>query len=295
MNFSLNSLSFAQRLLFITAVPVVGLTAFTLVILFDHIAETRELNSEIESVAELSELSAQLANTIHEWQKERGRSAGFIGSGGTKFSSEIRSQHESTDNLMADLEEIVHSHDFSKYGGEFQSRIDRGKTLMSDIEEWRSQILKLEVPASKAVGYYTSMINNYLDLIESIPQLTDHSEISLLVVSYAKFLRAKENMGIERAVLSNAFGADAFKGDFFIRYCTVIANQKSYLYAFKAFAKPEHIAFYQETVRGPQVDKVAAWEKLAFDKAEAGGFGVDPSAWFAEITGKIDLMKEVED
>ncbi len=295
MNSIFSSLSFSKKLLMITLVPLGGLVGFLTLTVLDHLSETRQIEREVQSVAELSQLSAHLANNIHEWQKERGRSAGYIGSGGKNFVTEIQQQYRSTDSLTNRLEQVVDQYDFSKYGGSFQARVERGRDLIEQTEKWRRKVIALETSAAEAVAYYTSLINNYLDLIESVSHLTEQSEITLLIIAYVDFLRAKENMGIERAVLSNAFGSGAFKDDFFVRYCTVIANQKTYLSAFRALGRPEHVAFYERTVRGNAVDQVAAWRRVAFEKALEGGFGVDPDDWFDRITQKIDLMKQVED
>jgi len=276
-------------------IPLSGLTIFSIVTIVDHIQESKQTQREIDSVTELTELGTVIAGAIHEWQKERGRSAGYLGSGGKKFSTEIRAQHRSTDKAMETLRTALNSHDFKLQPQEFHSALNQSISLMQKISGLRNKVLALEIAGGDAVGQYTKMITSFLGVIDTSAKLTEEADISLLLVSYSNFLRAKENMGIERAVLSNAFGADAFKADFFKRYCTVLANQASYLSSFQAFARPEHIQFYKDTVRGPSVDKVAEWETLAFSKAQTGGFGVSPGAWFTEITAKIDLMKKVED
>jgi len=43
------------------------------------------------------------------------------------------------------------------------------------------------------------------------------------------------------------------------------------------------------------VDETAKMRKTAFEKADKGGFKVDASHWFNMQTGKINLLKEVED
>ncbi len=276
-------------------IPLLGLTLFSVVTIFDHLESTKTTAREIESVSELTELGTVIADSIHEWQKERGRSAGFLGSNGTKFAREIRAQHKSTDEAVKVLQNALSSNDFSNQPAEFHSALQSGINSMVQVSALRLKVLNQEVSGGAAVGQYTELITSFLNVIDTSAKLTNESEISLLLVSYSNFLRAKENMGIERAVLSNAFGADQFKDDFFKRYCTVLANQKSYLSSFKAFARPEHIHFYTDTVKGPAVQQVAIWEALAFQKSDTGGFDVSPEDWFTAITAKIDLMKEVED
>ncbi|MBK1875241.1 methyl-accepting chemotaxis protein [Pelagicoccus mobilis] len=295
MNALLNRLSFSKRIIILMMIPLCGLSIFSIVTILDHIQATKQTQREIDSVTELTELGTVIAEAIHEWQKERGRSAGYLGSAGKKFSSEIRSQHRSSDQTMATLRQAIQANDYSLQPPEFHAALDKSVSLMEKVPGLRNEVLALKIKGGDAVGQYTKMITSFLSVIDTSAKLTQESDISLLLVSYSNFLRAKENMGIERAVLSNAFGADAFKADFYKRYCTVLANQAAYLSSFQAFALPEHIQFYKRTVRGPSVDKVSEWEALAFAKADTGGFGVRPEDWFTEITAKIDLMKTVED
>ncbi len=276
-------------------IPLCGLGIFSSVTIYDHVKSTRETKLEIDSVTELSHLGTIIASSIHEWQKERGRSAGYLGSNGNKFANEIRAQYGATDEAVQSLEAALRANDFKHQPAEFHAALHDGLAKMEKLQTLRENVLSLRVPGREAVGTYTSLITSFLKVIDTSAKLTKNSEISLLLVSYSNFLQAKENMGIERAVLSNAFGADKFNSDFYKSFCTVLANQSSYLSSFQAFATQEHIDFYTNTVRGNSVDQVAAYEKLAFEKSDTGGFGVQPEDWFARITDKIDLMKQVED
>lgn len=295
MSILLSRLSLSQRITFIIIVPILGLCVFGFVTVSDHIEKTQDIEREIASVTELTELGTIIAGAIHEWQKERGRSAGYLGSKGQKFSNEIIDQYRASDSAMEDLSKELARRDFAHQPSEFHSALSESLNLMRNIPAWRRDVLDQKVSGGEAVGRYTSLITSFLEVIDTSAKLTEKSQISLLLVSYSNFLRAKENMGIERAVLSNAFGADAFKADFYRRYCTVLANQTAYLASFKAFAVPEHWEFYIKTLKGDAVDKVDAFEKLAFEKADTGDFGVNPGDWFTQITKKIDLMKIVED
>lgn len=291
----LNRLSFSRRILILVAVPLSALSLFSIISIFDHVTETRKTSREIASVHELTELGTVIAGAIHEWQKERGRSAGFLGAAGQKFQQEIRQQHALTDEAMRRLEKAIAANNFALQPPEFHSALRKSVETMGNIKSWREDVLKLQVQGGQAVSRYTGLITNFLSVIDTSASLTENAKISLLLVSYSNFLKAKENMGVERAVLSNTFSADRFKSDFFQRYCTVLAKQTSYLNSFEAYARPEHIQAYRDIVQGASVEQVAAWEKLAFEKAETGGFGVKPEDWFSKITDKINLMKEVED
>ena len=52
---------------------------------------------ESEKVAQIVELSTYIGNFVHETQKERAMSAGFLGSGGSAFSLEMTQQRKKAD------------------------------------------------------------------------------------------------------------------------------------------------------------------------------------------------------
>ncbi len=81
-----------QKLSAIILVPLVILIIFTIVVSNTKI---HEFKMEAE-IVELIELSTKLSSFVHEAQKERGATAVFIGSQGTKFQSELSSQRIST-------------------------------------------------------------------------------------------------------------------------------------------------------------------------------------------------------
>jgi len=50
---------------------------------------------------EIVELSVKLSNVLHELQKERGASAGFLSSKGSKFSDTLLNQKKLTDEKLS--------------------------------------------------------------------------------------------------------------------------------------------------------------------------------------------------
>ncbi len=291
----IESLTLTKRILIIKFTPLIGLVVVASIAITQQTREARQAARQTASLQQVTELGTLAAATIHQLQKERGRTAGYLGSGGKKFGPELEKQRSESDLVITTLSETAATQSYTAQGQSFQSKLARGLDLLQNLPVIRKRASAMEIDTPAALGSYTETINTFLDLIDISATRAEQSEIALLFVSYGNFLRAKENMGLERAVLSNAFGADAFKGDILHRFDSVLAKQLAYLGNFKSYATPEHWQAYQTTVRGPAVDRVEAYRKIAYSKAATGGFGVEPGEWFAQITKKIDLMKKVED
>ncbi|MBF0185049.1 MAG: bacteriohemerythrin, partial [Magnetococcales bacterium] len=113
--------------------------------------------------------------------------------------------------------------------------------------------------------------------------------------AYAQFLLAKEQIGLERATLNGVFTADRFAPGVLVQYAQRVGEQLAYQRVFLSLASAEHKTLLEQKSRDPVFAEVERLRRLALEKGEQGGFGVDPSHWFQTVSRKIDLYKEVED
>lgn len=84
-------------------------------LIFNMVQMSYESLSEKKRLAQtmtLIELSEKLSLFIHETQKERGMSAGFLGSSGKKFGDTLVSQRSLTDKTLKELFTFVEAMDF---------------------------------------------------------------------------------------------------------------------------------------------------------------------------------------
>ena len=65
-------------------------------------------------IAPLTELSVVYSELVHELQKERGMTAGFIGSKDTKFANKLKNQRQNTDQKLSKKEGFWADNDFNR-------------------------------------------------------------------------------------------------------------------------------------------------------------------------------------
>ena len=90
---NLTDMSFKQKIIALLILPILGFLWLSV----SAISKGVETTSEMSSLNQLTRLSVVYSELVHELQKERGMTAGFIGSQGTKFVSELSSQRVSAD------------------------------------------------------------------------------------------------------------------------------------------------------------------------------------------------------
>lgn len=289
MNFLLN-LKMRSKLALLLILPLAGLFYFSL----SGTWEKSRVAGEMGRVQTLANLSIKISETVHELQKERGTAALYMGSNGARYAAELKAQWTVTDTKVTALKEFLKGFDQEQYGREFKSALDATLKLLDNL------ILKRDggLNADKMIAGYSEVIHELLDVIMRTSTLSKHAEVSTRILAYINLLETKERAGIERAVLSNVFARNQFghgKYNSLSSLITLMAEKDVYKDIFFFFAPTEHDEFYNKKMTGQFVDEPAKMRKIALDKAEKGKFGVDPGYWWKMQTGKIDLLKEVED
>ncbi len=280
-----NKLNLIMSMVVIFALIIIGITINKALKDKVYITQAKELNI----------LSQKLSLLIHETQKERGASAGFIGSGGKKFTDILPKQRVLTTNRNNELKSYISSLNLDTFSDELKAEISSFTNDMSKIDQIRSRIDSLNISVKDEVSYYTKMNAKILNIVALTAKLAYTPELIKALDSYTNFLKSKERAGIERAVLSGTFAADKFGSGMFAKWITLVAEQNSYLDSSLSMANNDVKTFYKNKMNSPVVNEVNKMRDIAKAKAATGGFGVDSVKWFKTITKKINLLKQVDD
>jgi methyl-accepting chemotaxis protein len=286
----MNLSSIRVRLLLLFSALALGMAWYLFANVSGEIGKLRE-GARIAAVSEVAVASSAL---VHELQKERGFSAGFIGSQGTKFRDELEKQRKDTDARRKSLSEL-----FAARAGDLPpaiaERMRKASEEVGRIDERRSRISALGLTGPESFGFFTGAIDNYLAAVgEVVPTLSDAGMMRGFS-SYVMFLGAKEQAGRERATVNAALAADKpLDAALMRRLIGILTSQDNYLASFRASATPEQKAALDSLLAAKASQDTAAMRKQVLDKAAEGGFGIAPPLWFSTITTKIEAMKGFE-
>jgi methyl-accepting chemotaxis protein len=285
-------LKIKYRIFFLSIVTIAGMLVFSGFLL----TEKQQVSSEMESLSGLAELGPVVSALVHELQKERGASAGFIASKGQKFTKKLPAQRTLTDEKKAALASAFQAFNAAAYGSRLVGKIEAAQKAVAQLDGKRSQVSDLSMTVPQMAGYYTPTIVKFLTIVEEMAVLSTNAEVSNAIAAYTSFLQGKERAGIERAMGAGGFGAGEFKPPIYRKFLQLVAMQQTFLGVFDIYATPGQRAFYKETVRGKAVDEVARMRKIAIESVVTGSTeGIEGAYWFDTITQKIDLLKTVED
>ncbi|MCP4581525.1 MAG: methyl-accepting chemotaxis protein [candidate division Zixibacteria bacterium] len=287
----LRNMKIRSKLAVMLFFPVIGILYFSIT----GIHEKYELSKSMSSLRALSEVAVSLSAVIHETQKERGMSAGYISSKGAKFASELPAQRTKNDSRISELKMLLSSSDIKQHGSEFKSDLSRSLQFIEMVDRKRKEVDALSISTAEEIKFYSGMINSMLSIIAGMSALSVDVEMSSLMSAYYNFLEEKERAGIERAVLSASFAAKKFEEGMYRKFISLVSGQDIYEKVFLSFATQEQQTFYNEKMQNKYVRDVNKMRDVAYQKADVGNFDVDANEWFATITGKINILKEIED
>ncbi|MBU2537332.1 MAG: nitrate- and nitrite sensing domain-containing protein [Proteobacteria bacterium] len=267
---------------------------FLIAILISNSAERYTTLRQAASIKELAAIAGLSTEIAHEAQKERGMTAGFLGSKGQKFADRLPAQRAETDKRITALKDFLSRSKADKADTGLKEKLQIALTGIDKISAIRQQADTLAIAGPEAIAFYTGAIHEFLGAIPMIARTSPDQDIMKSLTAYYNFVEAKERMGIERAVLSNTFANDSFAPRMYSKYVEILSAQKVFLNNFLAFSEAQTKDFYNDKMNASVVGEVTAMETAAMDKYLEGGFGIQAEKWFDTITQKIDLMKEVE-
>ena len=286
----LDNLSIKMKMILMVFIPAVVIFVLLSLNAYKHYEHVEEL-SKIE---EATTLATKISAMVHNTQKERGASAGFVGSGGKKFIDTMPNIRKDTDATRAEMEAFYKTMDMSKYPQAMQEQMNDAMNRLSKLNATRASISSLEYNVPKTVGYYTPLNGAFIDTIAYIAKMSSDKKMTTSLTAFTNYLYSKERAGVERAVMTGTFAKDSYPPGFYAKFVKLMSQQDTYMGRFLFVTSKENADFYKKTLVGEPVDEVNRMRKIALSHME-GNFGVEAPYWFKMITAKINLLKKVED
>jgi len=148
----------------------------------------RSSAAELAQHGELTELLRQTdhySRAIHELQRERGLSSGYLTSRDEGAYSDLQAQYAATDFGLRDL----------------HAALPKRKQPLAAIDAMRRRVATGEASLDVAFDYYTVQIAAMLDGVDQLALAAGESPLRMDLYAHAQLIRAKEFLGQARATL----------------------------------------------------------------------------------------------
>ena len=283
---SLSDISFKKKILILLAFPVLGFLWLSTSGIYQSILTSNEMRT----LTQLTKLSVVYSELVHEIQKERGATAGYLGSKGKKFVDILKNQRRETDNKISVVNNYWHENSFQQT--EIKQLHQSIVKMLSNLSNTRSEVKQLAMSTSQAIGYYTKLNNKLLKVSSLNAEISSNSNLTKESIAYYNFLQGKERAGIERAILSNVFSKDIFKNGTLVKFVGLVKEQQTFFESFNTFTSSDNQRYFNEQLNHPAVDEVKNIRTTAMSKNS--DFNIDAEYWFAQATLRIGQLKKIE-
>ena len=290
MNF-FNNIKLRTKFLIFMIVPLLSVVLLSLVVITEHFHTLKQTNLLVKGV----DLSSKISLVIHDLQKERGTSLGFIGASGKTFDQQLIVVRANSDESIKSIYAFLQYFDKQNYSIAFNNKLDSAINGIEQIPQMRARVDKLDAGIDNILNFYTSIIDNLITCIAEIANLSDQNAITRNLINYITLVKAKEAAGLERALISNTFSADKFSPSIYERFISLISAQNTLFSEFKLYATDNDINFLYRILNSASSKEVEKLRDIAIQKHDEGNFGVDSKYWFETISIKIEELKDLED
>jgi HAMP domain-containing protein len=305
--------------------PLLVLAVLALVGIRQNQAES----DRAERSTAFARLAAGLAPLTHELQAERSLSISYLDSGRHRWGRQLAEQRRAVDREAATYR--ANAQRLSAHDEQLAEKIEYGLSELGRIGEQRQAIDGARIDAAelavgpsielheeegeeelehatkeghgpldtpgKALDQYTDTISDLLDINGEIAPRSNNAELLKGVAASVALARAKDFADSQRSLLENVYAAGHFEGEEYARLSALVAAETVYTAQFDASATEAQHEFFEETVAGPEVEKVDRFVDRALERSSASApkLGIDPPYWFSAMSDKLDRMRAVEE
>ncbi|MDX8413979.1 MAG: methyl-accepting chemotaxis protein [Mariprofundales bacterium] len=304
----MNHISMNKKLAMLLILPIGAILFFSYSAVIDAQHNVNSMKTVVRFVAFTDRASA----LVHELQKERGMSAGFIGSHGKKFVEKLPQQRNlangTLQTLKDELDQLRSERDDGKAFGvaTLDDELDKVLGQLDRLSSMRSGIDQLAVPLQKMLPYYSGVIDHFSIMTNNLAKvmanpedfnavgMKPNADIALMLLTFDHLAAIKEASGIERAVLTGVFAKGAFTPALYDKFIALTSREISVEHVLLRIAEERLVKKYRATMQGEKIDRVIAFRKLAKEGKLHGNVTGSAGEWFAAATERLKLLRSLE-
>ncbi len=289
----MKNLSIKYKLWILLVIPALAVLYFSV----PNLRYNYQLKTESLVISKVIRHTADLNKVMHEVQKERGLSAGLMGSRSTEIEVKLTNQRTLLDKTINEyLDEYQKSQNTLKQfaSDNYNRLINQIHQQLEQRDNIRKKIDTNNIQVAQALGYYSQINRHILDSVFETREQSHQQSVSTSLLAYYHWLSAKEFSGIERAVLSNAFAAKKFNSNLYERFIALLSYQEKHLEEYKLLSNNDEQLSLQNLIDSSVFKKVDQIRNYA--RQMATGVDVQTTAleWFSAATDRIDIFHKKE-
>jgi methyl-accepting chemotaxis protein len=291
---SLESLKIRTKLTLLVAPLLVAIGFLSLDTVW---VDWTEKNDYALTASVVSEVST-LGQLVHELQSERGMTAGFLASGGSEATTTaLKAQRLKSDSMLAQaVQTVTHLKNVSTTNPNANPADQSLAALRQALTAKRQEVDAKALPGGAAIQWYSGRISAIIDTIDSAVGDAPSVEFAQQIRAYSYLVSFKEYAGRERAAINGTLTANKpMVPEAMAQLIGNIARQENFEKLYRQTASAAQVQSLTQALDKPGVKEALTMRNEVLKKATEGDYGIAPSAWWAAISEKMNILKAQDD
>ncbi|WP_281888371.1 response regulator [Paenibacillus sp. YYML68] len=287
----IRNLKLNYKLLLMIAVPMLGVFYFS----FSAVSEKLGHMNEMGRLQQLAQLAVSTNAVIHELQIERGLIPSMYGERTAAQLSVMREQRQEAARSAELFRKQFEAMNNKQLDGQLVAVYEKSVGALERLDEYRRQIDSRSIGKPEVMQTYLETIDSFFEALEGVSQRGDDEQVSDMMSALMHYSRSKIAVSQERTYVYDLLLAGTHKTADFERLGALKNQQETYYTVFTSYAEPEMIALHRSEAGGLLAVEVDRLRGEVLGTMPGEQLTVDPQAWFAAATERIEAMKRTED
>jgi hypothetical protein len=290
----IRNMQIRSKLIAVLVVPLVALTVLAAIGIGANVAR----GVQADRVNDQTAFAVSLSTLVHELQRERDLSAGWVGSGRDAGYGGVVAQRVAVNQALQTFRRDV-ANLGTDNSGSFQRRIDTALKQFNQLNDDRQRIE--DDPgwtAERTLDLYSGMIAGLFAVELEIGSQTNDRSLIHNIATFVALGRYKEAASQERGLVYAVASASQFAPGEFQRFATSLGAQDTWRSQFDINATDSQRARLDELQGNSDViatNELRNYLRNALLTGNAKSkVDLDPREWFLRTTARIDLLRGVE-
>ena len=257
----LNNLKIRTKLIIYLLVPILTILFFAISGIYTKIQELRA----IKSTDEFTSVSLHLTDVVYELQKERGLSAGFIGSKGNNFREEMLKQRILTNEKLNLFNQTLDRNLSNEEYWGLANKFSLLRLELKKLPDVRNSINTLKTGV--AFKYYSNFNAHAINIIQFLQVITNDASLARLGDAFSSLVLLQERAGQERGAMNSVLTSKKLDIKHFQEINTYIADQVSILNNYYTVVPGKHKDLLQKNLSHPVVSEVNNFRASVINKS----------------------------
>ena len=282
----IRNMQIRSKLIAILLTPLIALT----VLAFLGIGSSIGRGVQADRVAQETTFAVNLSQLVHELQRERDLSTGWVAS--DRGYGGVVAQRVAVNQALVDFRrDAAALVDFEGEDSPFREHVQLALGELATLNDERLRIENGELSVARTLKFYSEVVDHLIRVDGEIASATEDRTLVRHVSTFVALARLKEAASIERGFVFAVTSAGAFRPGEFQRFAAMLGAQDTWRSQFEATATPAQGEALAQALDSSDAQRVS---DLREQLLASGRVELDAGSWYRYATARIDLLRGVE-